>query len=93
MVKVTVGKGPPLIDAIQDDNGKFSDVSSVTLTMATATAPPKAVIMGTWQSLLFTVVLTDGGKLNKNDTVQVTYPGFPTPPLSAPLNDVQIDWD
>jgi hypothetical protein len=79
-----------LIDAKQkDDNPKYTDITSVTLTQSN---PGSAIIRGTYNGYAFTVTLTDGGKPNQNDSVQVSYPGFPTDVLKAPHQDVHIEW-
>ena len=78
-VKVQVDGGPALIDA------KTNDVTAVMVNGSTAT------ISGNYNGSPFTVILTDGGKEKKNDSIAVYYPGFPTPvPPGAPANDVHI---
>lgn len=79
-----------LIDAKQmSNNSKYQDIKNVQLTAT----PAGATIRGTYKGTTFVVTLVDGGKgKGATDSVQVSYPGFPTGTLTAPHQDVHIEW-
>jgi hypothetical protein len=95
MVHVVVDGGPPLINAKQNDNGKHTDVKSVTLSPGPppAIGTPTAIVEGIYDAIPFKVTLTDSGKGNKDDTVVVMMPVLSVPITgSAPHDNVHIDF-
>src|SRR4051812_18671504 len=90
-VQVSGDGADKLIDAKQmSNNRKYNDITGVTLVPATATTPATASIRGVYNGVGFIVTLADGGKATKNDTLQVSSPGFPTGLLSTPHQNVHI---
>jgi hypothetical protein len=75
------------------NNPKYNDITGVTLIPATATTSAGAIIRGVYNGAGFIVTLTDGGKATRNDTLQVSYPGFTTAVLSAQHQNVHIECD